>query len=136
MKIQPSHIQTRVKPRTRRDAALWSCGLLLALAGCADVSWPFHREIAPVTPAPDATPSDVASQCSNIQADIRTNEEARREAPTTTTYSDIVDAAQAKADKRIEDLQQRADTLDCPSDASAAPGRTPPLQPAPGGAPP
>jgi len=136
MKIQDRQVGTRARLQTQRSAALLSCGLLLALAGCAEVSWPYHRDSEPVTPAPDATPGDLASQCSNIQADIRANQETRREAPTTTTYSDIVDAAQAKADKRIEDLQQRADNMGCASDAPTEPLRTPLLQPAPGGAPP
>ena len=40
--------------------------------------------------------------------------------------------AEGKADKRIDDLQTRYDTLDCPSDESPGRGRLPPLQPAPG----
>src|ERR1039458_187355 len=59
--------------------------------------------------------------------------ETRREAPTTSTDSDIVDAAQGKADKRIDDLRQRYDALDCPADSAARRNRLPPLQPAPGG---
>jgi hypothetical protein len=113
---------------------------LLALAGCSDLNWPFHHPEAttPATAADRAAGGDsVAAECANIRAEIRGNAETRREAPATTTDPNIVDATQGKADKRIEDLHQRADALDCPSDAPtdspSQSNRMPPVQPAPGG---
>lgn len=112
--------------------------LLLGLGGCEDLNWPFHRARAR---ASDAAPADAGSggasaECTDLLAQIRASQEMRREAPTTSTNPDIVDATQGKADKRIEDLQQRYEELDCPAADAAAtnrPGRQPPLQPAPGG---
>jgi hypothetical protein len=113
---------------------------LLALTGCSDLNWPFHHPGAQAT----STAGDhadggdsVAAQCADIRAQIRDSAETRREAPATTTDPNIVDAAQGKADKRIDDLHQRADALDCPSDAPtdspSQSNRMPPVQPAPGG---
>jgi hypothetical protein len=120
--------------RTGRVAA---CLLPLLLAvGCSDLNWPFHHPGAPVSAAPGEHAGDNgdADECASIRAQIRENEESRREAPTTTTDSDIVNAAQGKADKRIDDLRQRADAMDCAGDsASGRSIRQPPLQPAPGG---
>jgi len=112
---------------------------LLALAGCSDLNWPFHHPGAPVTStAGEHDGGDsVAAQCADIRAQIRDSAETRREAPATTTDPNIVDAAQGKADKRIDDLHQRADAMDCPSDAPtdspSQSNRMPPVQPAPGG---
>jgi hypothetical protein len=108
---------------------------LLALSGCEDFNWPYHRAGEPIADKPgDTAAGDNATECANIQADIKNSEETRREAPATSTNPDIVDAAQGKADKRIDDLRQRYDALDCPSDSgSGGPNRLPPLQPAPGG---
>ncbi|HEY3809779.1 MAG TPA: hypothetical protein VGL50_07595 [Steroidobacteraceae bacterium] len=100
--------------------------------------WPFHQ----AQPAPaEAAPADTAAaggdpQCADLLSQIRQNQQLRRQAPTTSTNPDIVLASQGKADKRIEDLQQRYEELDCPAadaDAATRPGREPPLQPAPGG---
>jgi hypothetical protein len=110
---------------------------LLLLAGCSDLNWPFHHPGASDSAATAKGGAEVdqsTAECANIRAQIKDNEETRREAPATTTDADIVNAAQAKADKRIDDLRQRADALDCPNDSSAGESkRMPPLQPAPGG---
>jgi hypothetical protein len=112
--------------------ALLVCGLLLqAVSGCSDLNWPFHRATSSAAAAPADSGSD--TECDDIRAQIRDAQEARREAPTTTTNSDIMNAAQAKADKRIDDLRQRSDALDCPDEPDVSLGRQPPLQPAPGG---
>jgi hypothetical protein len=114
-------------------AACGTGSLLLAVAGCDDINWPYHHSTAPVTvTAGESGADDNAAECASIAAQIKDSEETRREAPTTSTDSDIVDAAQGKADKRIDDLRQRYDAMDCPADNSR-PTRQPPLQPAPGG---
>ncbi len=114
--------------------ALANCALLaLGVTGCEDINWPFHRPESRATSSPsDDTGSGNASECADIRAQIKDNQESRREAPTTSTNQDIVDASAGKADKRIDDLQTRYDALDCPSDTTPGPGRLPPLQPAPG----
>ena len=122
--------------RLKTRSAVWIAGLsLLALAGCEDFNWPYHRASEPIADKPgDTGAGDNATECANIQAEIKNSEETRREAPTTSTDPDIVDAAQGKADKRIDDLRQRYDSMDCPNaSASSGPNRLPPLQPAPGG---
>ena len=106
-----------------------SCAALLGTSGCGDFNWPFHRAHASAATSAEGN----SDECADIRGQIRDAQEARREAPTTTTNPDIVNAAQGKADKRIEDLRRRYDDLDCPGDASMRPGRQPPLQPAPGG---
>jgi hypothetical protein len=118
-------------------AAAACCALLLlAVSGCEDFNWPYHRASASTSalPADSSGAADNAAECANIQAQIKDSEETRREAPTTSTDTDIVSAAQGKADKRIDDLRQRYDAMDCPTESS--PGRSSrqaPLQPAPGG---
>ncbi len=121
--------------RSAYQISLCSLSLLL-VAGCSDLNWPFHHPGAPEGSAPTehSAGSDSASECADIQAQIRDSETARREAPATSTDADIVNAAQGKADKRIDDLRQRADNLDCPSEPATGDAiRVPPLQPAPGG---
>jgi len=115
--------------------AIATCFLLgMGVAGCEDLNWPFHRARSTSTSSPgEDNGSGNASECADIRAQIKDNQESRREAPTTSTNPDIVNASQGKADKRIEDLQTRYDALDCPSDeAPTRGGRVPPLQPAPG----
>jgi hypothetical protein len=122
-------------------AALWGLLPVLVLAGCSDLNWPFHHpSSAPVsvnTGGTSAGGDSTAAECADIRAQIRQNAAERREAPATTTDPNIVDAAQGKADKRIDDLHQRAEAMDCPSDAPTdAPSqsnRMAPVQPAPGG---
>ena len=112
-------------------AATLGAVLLLSSSGCSDLNWPFHR--AGASDASTSTDSeDSAAECADIQAQIRANEESLREAPATSVNPDIVDAAQARAQKHIDDLRERYASLDCPGDASPRPARVPPLQPAPG----
>jgi hypothetical protein len=114
--------------------AITTCLLLgLVLCGCEDLNWPFHRPQSSSTSSPgDDSGNGNASECADIRAQIKDNQESRREAPTTSTNQDIVDASEGKADKRIDDLQTRYNALDCPSDESPRSNRLPPLQPAPG----
>ncbi len=104
-----------------------------ALGGCADFNWPYHRsaQSAPVLTGDSA--ADSAAECANVAAQIKDSQEERREAPTLTTDSDIVNASQGKADKRIDDLRQRYEAMDCPADTAPHLNRQAPLQPAPGG---
>ena len=107
----------------------------LGITGCEDLNWPFHRAQSTSRSSPgENTGSGNASECADIRAQIKDNQETRREAPTTSTDREIVDASAGKADKRIGDLQTRYDALDCPSDESPRRNRLPPLQPAPGAA--
>jgi hypothetical protein len=114
--------------------------VLIGVGGCEDINLPFHH-----VRSTDNTPVDMSAgaaasgdaECSDLLAQIRESQETRREAPTTSTDPEIVQASQGKADKRIEDLQHRYEELDCPAADAAANtgpgGRQPPLQPAPGG---
>jgi hypothetical protein len=123
--------------------------LLLALGGCSSISWPWQRDNTPLALGPSADrgtgtgsgvsgTDDTAAECAGIRDEIRSNQETLREAPTTSTAPQIVAASEGKADHRIEELQTRLDSLNCPSEdkASSRAGKTPPLQPAPGGVPP
>ncbi len=114
--------------------AIATCTLLAAsIAGCEDLNWPFHRPTSTSTSSPgEDSGGGNASECADIRAQIKDNQESRREAPTISTNQDIVDASAGKADKRIDDLQTRYDALDCPSDNTPRTNRLPPLQPAPG----
>jgi hypothetical protein len=109
--------------------------LLLAPVACSDISIPVLRGNAPSDIPPPADVSDpVAAECEQLRAQVRANQQAVREAPTTSTSPEIVAAAEAKADKRIDDTRARLDELDCPSDSGDASRRQPlaPLPPAPG----
>ncbi|HEY6453262.1 MAG TPA: hypothetical protein VIX87_11760 [Steroidobacteraceae bacterium] len=111
------------------------CCLLLLACGCSDINWPFHHHSGtqPAAAPAAGAAGDDAAQCADIRAQIKDSEEDRREAPTTTTNPDIVNAAQGKADKRIEDLRERYESMDCPDETPGSPIKIPPLQPAPGG---
>jgi hypothetical protein len=75
-----------------------------------------------------------AAECEQLRAQIRSNQQAVREAPTTSTSPMIVAAAEGRADKHIDDARQRLDELNCPSDDASATKLRPlaPLPPAPG----
>jgi hypothetical protein len=112
---------------------------LLMLAGCSEGSFPILRGSAGNAPSAVATPSEgtdpVAAECERLRAQIRSNQQAVREAPTISTSPEIVAAAQAKGDKRIDDTRARLDELDCPGDHDASvkpPHPLAPLPPAPG----
>jgi hypothetical protein len=117
--------------------AAFGAALLLTLVDCSEGSIPVLRGSAPSAIEPPAGVSDpVAAECEQLRAQIRANQQAVREAPTTSTSPEIVAAAEAKADKRIDDTRARLDELDCPSDSgdSSNPRRLAPLPPAPGAA--
>jgi hypothetical protein len=137
----------RGRPKRRRTAcaglgvALGAALLLLTLSDCSQGSMPVLRSSARANPPPIAASTDggdpTAAQCEQLRAELRSNQEAVREAPTTSTSPQIVAAAQAKADKRIDDTRARLDDLDCASDSGRAGVKAPPqapLPPAPGAA--
>jgi hypothetical protein len=133
----PRQFQTRPSRSAsgRLLGAACVAALLVTLVACSDVSVPVLRGSAPSAIQPPADVSDpVAAECEQLRAQIRANHQAVREAPTTSTSPEIVAAAEAKADKRIDDTQARLDALDCPSEGgdSSTQRRLPPLPPAPG----
>ena len=129
----------RFLPRPLACAAL-GAALLLTLAGCSEGSVPVLRGNASAAPSAVATPAEgtdaVAAECERLRAEIRSNQQAVREAPTISTSPEIVAAAQAKADKRIDDTRARLNGLNCPSDSgdTGQPPRLAPMPPAPGAA--
>jgi hypothetical protein len=112
---------------------------VLALAGCSTDSIPVLRSRAADAPttvaATSADGSDSnAAECEQLRAQIRSNQQAVREAPTTSTMPIIVAAAEGRADNHIDEARQRMDELDCPSEDTSAGKMRPlaPLPPAPG----
>jgi hypothetical protein len=139
--LRPAHVSCDV-----RAAPLLASSLLLLFA-CSNASMPVLREQAAagpelVAPADDGDP--VAAQCAQLGAQIRSNLQARRQAPTLSTSPQIVAAAQAKADQRIDDVRTSMAALDCPDSREQHAQPTPsdragdrplaPLPPAPGSA--
>lgn len=117
-----------------RARIITAAALLWTLAACS--GGPVLRGSAPPAgPAPADGSDPIASQCAQLRSDIRAYQEDRREAPSTSTSPQIVDAAEGKADHHIDDLRQQLDDLDCPSDSDASSKTRPlaPLPPAPGG---
>jgi hypothetical protein len=107
---------------------------LVALVSCSSGSIPVLRSRAGDAPTAVATSAgggdSNAAECERLRAQIRSNQQAVREAPTTSTSPMIVAAAEGKADQRIDDARQRLDELDCPSEDQSA-GKLPPLAPMP-----
>src|ERR1700676_2294500 len=133
----------RSAPRAAVCAALATergARLPLARAASSWLSVPVLRSRASEAPAPitaSANAADAtAAECQRLRAEIRSNQQAVREAPTTSTSPQIVAAAQAQADKRIDDARARLDELNCPSEGDSSVKLRPlaPLPPAPGAA--
>lgn len=90
----------------------------------------FHHEPS-VAASTSGTQQD---ECERLRAQIRAEQQRERQAPTTSTDENIVNAAQAKADHRLDDLQTQYDAQNCSSaERPPARSRTPPLPAAPGG---
>ena len=86
------------------------------------------------TRATAGTSATQQDECDRLGAQIRAEQQRERQAPTTSTDENIVNAAQAKADHRLDDLQSQYDAQNCSSAARPpARSRTPPLPAAPGG---
>jgi hypothetical protein len=93
-----------------------------------------HDASPPVTAANGTVPN--AAECEHLRSQIRSNQQAVREAPATSTSPQIVAAEEAKADKRADDTRQQLDELDCPPEGDSSTKLTPlaPIPPAPGAA--
>jgi hypothetical protein len=119
-------------PTYLTGAALLTAALLLA--GCTDPPVLRSRVDANMA-APTDSNDPVAAQCQQLRDQIRANQEQQREAVTFSTNPQIVAAAQAKADQRVDQLRDRMDVLDCadqqPDAPKTAPPRITPLPPAP-----
>jgi hypothetical protein len=117
--------------RSRPNVPVWwlPTAAALTLTGCSY----FHNTPATAAATP-STPAEQQAQCAQLAAEIRTYQAKQRQAPTISTDEDIVNAAEAKADNRLEDLQSQYNDMDCSAAAlPPARARTPPLPPAPGG---
>jgi len=78
-----------------------------------------------------------ADECQEVASQIRAEQATERAAPSTSIDEDIVNATLAKADKRIDRLQQQYESLGCSdADRPATHERVPQLPPAPGALPP
>ncbi|HEX4025328.1 MAG TPA: hypothetical protein VHX52_11605 [Steroidobacteraceae bacterium] len=116
-----------------RATILLGAGVILA--GC---SIPLQQTSPGAPPqssaATNGSSTDTQSQCADLRTQIKTSQNALRQAPTTSINEDIVAAAQGKADKQLDDLRAQYDALGCP-DAQLPPlhGQFAPLPPAPGG---
>jgi hypothetical protein len=115
---------TRLSP-----LALSALSAALLLSGCSL----FHHEPADDRAAA-GTSATQPDECEQLRSQIRAEQQRQRQAPTTSTDENIVNAAQAKADHRLDDLQAQYDAQNC-SSATRPPARTrtPPLPAAPGG---
>jgi len=131
------------KTRCRHAGAAPLLALALALGataldGCSSYSMPVLRSReadTPTTVASSEGGSDSnAAECAQLRAQIRSNQQAVREAPTTSTMPIIVEAAQGRADQHIDEARQRLNELDCPSEDQGDGKLRPlaPLPPAPG----
>ena len=136
---QPCRRPSARGPLVRVALTAASIATVLALVGCSSGSIPVLRSRAGDAPAVVASSADGsdsnAAECEQLRAQIRSNQQAVREAPTTSTSPIIVAAAEGKADQRIDDARQRLDELDCPSEDQSAGTLRPlaPMPPAPGG---
>jgi hypothetical protein len=116
-------------------AAALAAALQLTLSTCSSMSMPVLRSRAADAPSSIAAPANgadrTAAQCEQLRSEIRSNQQAVREAPTTTTSPQIVAAAQAKADKRIDDTRERMEELGCAAESDSSGAKLRPLAPMP-----
>jgi hypothetical protein len=88
-------------------------GAVLAQTACSDPPVLRSRADSAIS-APTNSSDPVAAQCQQLRDQIRVDQESQREAITISTNPQIVAAAQAKADQRVDQLRDRLDALDCP----------------------
>lgn len=83
--------------------------------------------------ADQAAQQALQQQCSELRAEIREQQLDEQQAPDTSVSETIVQAKEAHADQRIQNLQNQYGSLDCAS-VVGAPSHTPvvPVSPAPG----
>jgi hypothetical protein len=112
-------------------ATLLATGVILA--GCSIPLQHTPRSVAAADGS--GSPADTQAECASLSSEIKTNENALRQAPTTSINEDIVAAAQGHAEKHLDELRTQYDALGCPA-AQLPPSHGPfaPLPPAPGGA--
>jgi len=122
-----------MKNGTRSCGALWCLPVLLTLAGCSNLSWPWSRNHDSTAAVAPATGDD--AECDRLRSAIKDNEERRRDASADSTSPEIVAAAEAKAGQKIDELRTRYEALDCPGEADPRYRRAP-VAPAPGASPP
>ncbi|HTT06236.1 MAG TPA: hypothetical protein VMF64_13200 [Steroidobacteraceae bacterium] len=86
------------------------------------------------TQADQAAQQALQQQCSDLRSQIREQQLDEQQAPSTSVSEEIVQAKEAHADQRIQNLQDRYDSLDCPSVIGPR-AHTPllPVSPAPNG---
>ena len=74
------------------------------------------------------------AQCSELRSEIREQQLSEQQAPSTSVSEEIVQAKEAHADQRIQNLQDQYESLDCAS-VIGPQSRTPvaPVGPAPNG---
>lgn len=84
--------------------------------------------------ADQAAQQQLQQQCSDLRAEIREQQLDEQQAPDTSISEPIVQAKEAHADQRIQNLQNQYASLDCAS-VVGAPSHTPvvPVSPAPDG---
>jgi hypothetical protein len=137
LRFQTQTCRVRSASGRMLDTAL-TAAILMTLLGCREGSIPVLRGSEGRSPPEVAASADgsdpTAAQCEQLRSQIRSNQQALREAPTISTSPEIVAAAEAKADKRIDDTRSRLDELDCPSDTDSSIKDRPlaPMPPAPG----
>jgi hypothetical protein len=90
---------------------------LMALTAVACSTWHAPEMRQPATepsnqPEP-ATADERTAECSRLRTELRRNQVAEQEAPTTTTSPIIAEASEAKADRNIDIIKSRYSELDC-----------------------
>ena len=106
--------------------ALLSLGALVA-TGCSTWHAPQLRQPAtePTNLPEPATADERTAECSRLRTELRRNQIAEQEAPSTTTSPIIAEASEAKADRNIGIIQSRYAELDCDAPASTQPPAIP-----------
>jgi len=113
-----------------RVLALLATSLLAA--GCTLPWQRAHSDSSTATSSAAGNPAE----CESLREQIKDSRETERQAPTRSVNEDIVAASQAKADKRIEELQAQFDVMGCSAaDLPSAHSGAAPLPAAPGGLP-
>jgi outer membrane lipopolysaccharide assembly protein LptE/RlpB len=101
----------------------------LGAAGCSTWHAPELRQPAtePRNLPEPATADERVAECTRLRTELRRNQIAEQEAPTTTTSPIIAEASEAKADRNISIIQSRYTELDCDAPDAAAKPTTIPL---------